>query len=66
MSSNGGISESAHAAFLREYGLSEADVPLLTMTPNLQTPFVDGRKGFGSEGDPTRGAGRCHTIPCSG
>ena len=52
MSSRTGDVVHTHAAFLRAYGLTEADVPLLTMAPSLQTPFVLG-SGFAREGDPT-------------
>ena len=54
ITSTNGASEKAHAAFLRQYRLRHEDVPLLTITPSIRTPFVDGRRGFGSEGDPTR------------
>ncbi len=65
-SSNGGAtSERAHAAFVAKYNLKDDDVPLLTMTPSLDQPFTEGSHGFGSAGDPTRGAGRCRKLPCN-
>ena len=68
ISSSTGLAEKAHKAFLAEYGLSEEGdkgVPILTMTPVIGQPFVSGEKGYGSEGDPTRGGGRCKALPCN-
>ena len=45
--------EAVHAAYLKEYGLTAAEVPLVTVTPNPHCLFVAGTK-FESEGDPTR------------
>ena len=49
-----------HKGFLRRYGMS-ADgvdgVPLLTMTPSIEQPFVVGST-YSSHGDPTRLGGR--------
>jgi len=42
-----------HAAFLEKYGITAAEVPLLTMTPNPARLFIEGAV-FQSEGDPTR------------
>ena len=45
--------EAVHAAYLKEYGLTAEQVPLVTVTPNPNCLFVAGTK-FESEGDPTR------------
>ena len=45
--------EAVHAAYLKEYGLTAAEVPLVTVTPNPHCLFVANTK-FESEGDPTR------------
>ena len=52
MSSRTGDVERTHAQFLRAYGITSDDVPLLTMAPSLQHPFLLGG-GFAREGDPT-------------
>ena len=53
LSSRDGEATKAHAAFLRMYGLTAGDVPLLMMTPSFDQPFVPG-SGYARMGDPTR------------
>ena len=55
LSSRDGEATKAHAVFLRMYGLTAGDVPLLMMTPSFDQPFVPG-SGYARMGDPT-GAG---------
>jgi hypothetical protein len=50
---SGGEAVATHRAFLKAYGVSAANVPLLTLTPNAARAFVVG-SSFGSEGDPTQ------------
>ena len=45
--------EAVHAAYLKEYGLTAKEVPLVTVTPNPHCLFVANTR-FESEGDPTR------------
>ena len=52
LSSRDGSVLSLHREFLRTYGVSSLDVPLLTLTPSLTRPLVEGG-GWGRHGDPT-------------
>ena len=45
------MTTAVHEAFLRKYGLSSDEVPLLTMQPDYEAPFVAGSQ-WGSHGDP--------------
>ena len=53
ISSRNGASQAAHEKFLAAYSITAEDVPLLTMTPKLDTPFAEG-VSYGQLGDPTR------------
>ena len=54
MSSRDGDVAAVHREFLAAFPqVTEADVPLITMTPSIERPFVLG-PGYGSQGDPTR------------
>lgn len=50
---DGSMSKRAHDSFLERYGVSSADVPLLTMTRSLTGLLVVGTK-FAEHGDPER------------
>ena len=47
------MSEAVHQAFLGKYGLRADEIPLLTMQPDYERPFVVGPR-WGSHGDPTQ------------
>ena len=53
ITSRNGASKAAHAKFLDTYSITAEDVPLLTMAPSADEPFVDG-EAYASRGDPTR------------
>ena len=64
---DGMVSSRAHADFLKKYGVSAEDYPLLTMTRSLTKLFVVGKK-FAEKGDPTgveRGPGWLDRPPYS-
>ena len=50
---DGHLSANAHKAFLEKYKLTEADVPLLTMSRSLTSLFAPGKKFGDAGGDPT-------------
>ena len=51
LTDRGGAMRAVHAAFLKAYSLTAADVPLLTLTPDFDNALIAGAR-YGQRGDP--------------